>query len=203
MGDQYHAYPVTLAYEVVNTGVNEELLRDEIFCQLIKQTCKNPSMDSCLLGWKLMYLCVSTFWPSDELRPCLLSQLAAHAPPKITQKEFGFNTIPELAYHCYVAMDEASPPAGEPPSMQDIEKITNGTLGAVKSFFALESVQAEGKTEEVGDDLPPADDAPIPPDEDTEPPEEDGADGPPPPGAAGGPALAAKKAAGFRAPGQK
>eukprot|EP00808_Paulinella_micropora_P029785 g80335.t1 len=62
MGDQYHAYPVTLAYEVVNTGVNEELLRDEIFCQLIKQTTKNPSQDSALLGWKLFYLSISTFW---------------------------------------------------------------------------------------------------------------------------------------------
>jgi len=210
MGDQYHAYPVTLAYEVVNTGVNEELLRDEIFCQLIKQTSKNPSIDSCLLGWKLMYLCVSTFWPSDELRPCVLSHLAAHAPSKITQKEFGFNTEAELAYHCYVAMDETSPPAGEPPSMQDIEKITNGTLGAIKSFYA---VQIESKDEEkegpdgATDDLPPGDDAPLPPDaedEGAEPPVDDIADGPPPPDA--GPVVSgftAKKAAGFRAPGQK
>jgi len=150
MGDHYHAYPVTLAYEVVNTGVNEELLRDEIFCQLIKQTTKNPSLDSRLLGWKLLYLCVSTFWPSQELKPILVSHLAAHAPPKINKREFGFNTIPDLAYHCYIALDDKSPPANEPPSMQDIEKITNGTLGAVKSFFSMdddEEGEEEGKGE--------------------------------------------------------
>jgi hypothetical protein len=151
MGDHYHAYPVTLAYEVVNTGVNEELLRDEIFAQLIKQTTKNPSLDSRTLGWKLLYLCVSTFWPSQELRPILVSHLAAHAPPKINKREFGFNTIADLAYHCYIALDDKSPPANEPPSMQDIEKITNGTLGAVKSFFSMDPDEDEEGGEQKGE----------------------------------------------------
>jgi len=107
-------------------------------------------LDSRLLGWKLLYLCVSTFWPSAELKPILISHLAAHAPPKIHQKEFGFNVISDLAYHCYIALDDKSPPAGEPPSMQDIEKITNGTLGAVKSFF---SVEAGDETDEKGEPI--------------------------------------------------
>jgi len=146
MGDRYHMYPITLAYEVVNTGVNEELLRDEIFCQLIKQTTKNPSVDSQTLGWKLLYLCVSTFWPSEELRTILVSHLAAHAPPEINKREFGFNTIADLAYYCYIALHDNSPPVNnEPPSMQDIEKITNGTLGIIKSFFSMDPDEDEGE----------------------------------------------------------
>ena len=43
MGDCFHPYPTTLALEVVKTGRAEPLLRDEIFCELMKQTSSNPS----------------------------------------------------------------------------------------------------------------------------------------------------------------
>jgi len=159
MQDYYHAYPVTLAYEVVNTGVNEEILRDEIFAQLIKQTTKNPNTDSNLLGWKLIYLCVSTFWPSQEFKPILVSHLAENAPVKINKREFGFNHVEDLAYHCYIALDDKTPPVGEAPSMTDIEKITTGTLGSIPSFFSVDAGDekgAHGAPAHVGPPLEPS-----------------------------------------------
>ena len=53
-------------------GVNEPLLRDEIYCQLIKQTTNNPAGESIVLGFKLMYLCMATFPPSKELARYIL-----------------------------------------------------------------------------------------------------------------------------------
>eukprot|EP01084_Bolivina_argentea_P096408 173338_1 len=41
-------------------------LRNEIYCQLAKQTTKNPKLKSQLKGWKLLLICCSFFPPSDE-----------------------------------------------------------------------------------------------------------------------------------------
>eukprot|EP00808_Paulinella_micropora_P029786 g80336.t1 len=106
--------------------------------------------------------------PSDELRPCVISHLAAHAHPRITQKEFGFNSIADLAYHCFKAIDVKTPPILEPPSMSDIEKITNGTLGSVMSYFAGGDDEiAEEPPVPDGDEppLPDGDEPPMPPDD--------------------------------------
>lgn len=43
-----------------------EEIRDEVYCQLCKQTTNNPSVDSLQKGWRLMVICCSIFPPSDE-----------------------------------------------------------------------------------------------------------------------------------------
>merc|ERR1719229_499133 len=52
-----------------------EDIRDEIFCQLCKQTNGNPSVDSLIKGWKLMAICCAVFPPSDEFANYLASYL--------------------------------------------------------------------------------------------------------------------------------
>jgi len=44
----------------------DDTLRDEIYCQLAKQTTKNPKLQSLLKGWKLLLICCSFFPPSSE-----------------------------------------------------------------------------------------------------------------------------------------
>jgi hypothetical protein len=51
---------------ILKKGVAHEELRDEIFCQLCKQTTANPAGESNIKGWELLAFCVSTFYPSQS-----------------------------------------------------------------------------------------------------------------------------------------
>ena len=44
-----------------------EELRDEVFCQVIKQTRGNPNPENAEKGWTLLLLCLSSFVPSQSL----------------------------------------------------------------------------------------------------------------------------------------
>jgi len=50
-------------------------LRDEIFCQLIRQTTNNPKPESQLTGWKLLSVCCTCFPPGKLLYKYLLTYL--------------------------------------------------------------------------------------------------------------------------------
>jgi len=56
-----------------------EELRDEVYCQLVKQLTANPSAESSARGWQLLAACLATFPPSDELAPYLGSHCARSA----------------------------------------------------------------------------------------------------------------------------
>lgn len=47
-------------------------LSDEIYCQIAKQLCGNPSTLSAERGWQLMLFCLATIPPSMELAPFLV-----------------------------------------------------------------------------------------------------------------------------------
>jgi len=52
---------------ILSTGITYPVLRDEIYCQLLKQLSRNPSNVSKERGWRIMRLAISAFPPSDEL----------------------------------------------------------------------------------------------------------------------------------------
>lgn len=150
----YHFYPVTLAYELVHTGAEEPLLRDEIYCQLIKQTtaCEmvTPARINVLeKGLKLWYICLDSFQPSPALCPYVLSHLAAicrsHSPPAVTPNDSTSQNEPstqsghqgqlgifELSLHCLQA-------CFRPPSSKLMSMAAIGKLGENASCFPVHS----------------------------------------------------------------
>ena len=58
---------------LANTVHAPEELRDEVYCQLVKQTRNNPSEENTLRGWQLMAICAGTYPPSQTLERYLMS----------------------------------------------------------------------------------------------------------------------------------
>ncbi|XP_062893430.1 pleckstrin homology domain-containing family H member 3 isoform X1 [Mobula hypostoma] len=68
--------PIPLIQGILQTGLDLELLRDEIYCQLIKQTCNPPRAGDVgdLRNWHLLTCMSITFLPSSSV----LSYLSFH-----------------------------------------------------------------------------------------------------------------------------
>eukprot|EP00301_Raphidiophrys_heterophryoidea_P005200 c12213_g1_i2.p1 GENE.c12213_g1_i2~~c12213_g1_i2.p1 ORF type:complete len:2183 (+),score=510.34 c12213_g1_i2:803-6550(+) len=82
-GDKIYPFPSKLAEDVINKGIEKEDLRDEIYCQLIKQLTHNPNSESASRCWQLLCICSHSFPPSiptrvdavDALYPYLFNTL--------------------------------------------------------------------------------------------------------------------------------
>ncbi|KAM9208827.1 LOW QUALITY PROTEIN: myosin XVB [Dugong dugon] len=71
MGDQSKPRgkdEIVLLYELLKL-CREENLRDEIYCQVIKQVTEHPRPECCAQGWKFLSLLTGCFLPSTTLMP--------------------------------------------------------------------------------------------------------------------------------------
>ncbi|NWR81119.1 MYO15 protein, partial [Centropus unirufus] len=62
---------------ILKLCAEHEVLRDEVYCQVIKQVTNNTSTkpDSCQKGWRLLYILAAYYKCSEVLRPFLLAFL--------------------------------------------------------------------------------------------------------------------------------
>ena len=61
-----------LADYIVQKGLSNPVLRDEILCQLCNQTWKNENLANNERGWQLLTYCLRSFAPSPILFKYLL-----------------------------------------------------------------------------------------------------------------------------------
>jgi myosin heavy subunit len=79
MGDRKSQYPDTLAIEICNICLQQPPLRDEMYCQLMKQLCNNPDPESSRKGWNMMQIFLDTFAPQPEFENVLEMFLREHS----------------------------------------------------------------------------------------------------------------------------
>lgn len=98
MGEKRMSYPTTLAQDILQTGFNNPAMRDEIYCQLIKQLSSNPKPDSVGKGWQLMCMCCSTFAPSPEFQDFLMHYV-------VTKMDTSKGAIVDYAKYCLRSLE--------------------------------------------------------------------------------------------------
>lgn len=89
MGDAHEAskkVPSVLAGEIIGVGIKTAPLRDEILCQLCKQTKLNPEPLSTAAGWRLLALACAAFAPTrgfqEHLSNYFTSSYDSSSPPE-------------------------------------------------------------------------------------------------------------------------
>jgi len=176
MKDIYHAYPTSCGHQVLHTGYYEPKLRDEIYCQLIKQTRSNPSRESELLGWRLMYFSLRAFPPSEDLASIIIEHILDQVPREYRPLDtVSMSTSSDVATHCFKAWYERKT-RRHLPTLEEFSDIC-GKME--KGLYRVE--KAEKKQDEVEEDEKKASTGDAGPEEKDGPDFHGDADFPPPP----------------------
>ncbi|WWC92229.1 uncharacterized protein L201_007183 [Kwoniella dendrophila CBS 6074] len=67
---------------MIQLCVSSSEMRDEVYCQLIKQLTKNPNHDSVVLGFQLFCVQVNAFGPSKNFEPFVKNFLSSNSDEK-------------------------------------------------------------------------------------------------------------------------
>jgi len=133
-------YPNTLnvslhqiAQKLIQKAIDREILRDEIYCQLIKQTSKeNTKPESLYRGWELLLCCVSCFLPSEKLNNYLMAHFVANT------KESTGATVSMRATECIERLERTSlkGPRIFAPSTQELTALCDSNQLATTIYWA-------------------------------------------------------------------
>ncbi|KAG6920068.1 hypothetical protein DXG01_010136 [Tephrocybe rancida] len=108
---------------LLGEGLAHGELRDEIYCQLMKQLTGNPSTESVFKGWQLLCVALITFPPSKNFETYLSSFLQQHT----TQHE---GRVDVMAKYCLRRLSYISKkgPRGKPPTLAEIETASDAAF---------------------------------------------------------------------------
>ncbi|GBG29678.1 Myosin-1 [Hondaea fermentalgiana] len=81
MGDKKASQPDKFVQKVIDFGLANPGLRNEVFVQIIKQLTENPNEYSVEAGYELLSLCAAAFLPSDGFADYLTVWVMDHPPP--------------------------------------------------------------------------------------------------------------------------
>ncbi|KAF9564759.1 hypothetical protein CPC08DRAFT_228969 [Agrocybe pediades] len=108
---------------LIGEGLKHGELRDEIYCQLMKQLTGNPNRDSVFKGWQLFCVLLVSFPPSKNFE----TYLRAFIQSNTTQPE---GRVDIISKHCLLRLTAISKkgPRGKPPSIEEIETASDAAF---------------------------------------------------------------------------
>ncbi|KAI0259211.1 hypothetical protein BC834DRAFT_1018360 [Gloeopeniophorella convolvens] len=108
---------------LLGEGLTHGELRDEIYCQVMKQLTGNPSAESAFRGWQLLCVLLVTFPPSKNFETYLHAFLSQRT--NVTE-----GRVDVIAKHCLkrLAAIAKKGPRGKPPTLAEIETASDAAF---------------------------------------------------------------------------
>jgi len=120
---------------LLSEGLAHGELRDEIYCQLMKQLSGNPNPESVFKGWQMLCVLLIAFPPSKNFEAYLRSFILQ----RISQSE---GRVDIMAKHCLRRLSAISKkgPRGKPPSVAEIETASDAAFNPSTFGESLDAV---------------------------------------------------------------
>lgn len=120
---------------LLGEGLTHGELRDEIYCQLMKQLSGNPNQESVFKGWQMLCVLLIAFPPSKNFETYLRSFILQRIP----QCE---GRVDVMAKHCLRRLSAISKkgPRGKPPSVAEIETASDAAFNPSTFGESLDAV---------------------------------------------------------------
>eukprot|EP00474_Spongospora_subterranea_P004172 CRZ04630.1 hypothetical protein [Spongospora subterranea] len=131
--------PEVFANEICKRGREQVLLRDEIYCQILKQSTKPKNEEIELSAWKLLFICLLSFQPmTEDLGRIVFSHICSRLKlPVIIQRYHTIDTVENVAANCFKALIAMHKSSVKLPALtiQRVQQITLGTTYTIRAFI--------------------------------------------------------------------
>ncbi|KAG7090933.1 hypothetical protein E1B28_010006 [Marasmius oreades] len=108
---------------LLGEGLTHGELRDETYCQVMKQLTKNPNPESIFKGWQLLCVLLITFPPSKNFETYLNSYIQQHT----TQHEGRVDIMAKFCLRRLATISKKGP-RGKPPTIAEIETASDAAF---------------------------------------------------------------------------
>ncbi|KAJ6593642.1 hypothetical protein B0H19DRAFT_1091383 [Mycena capillaripes] len=120
---------------LLGEGISHGELRDEIYCQTMKQLTGNPNPESVFKGWQLLCVLLITFPPSKNFETYLRSFIQQHT----THQE---GRVDVMAKYCVKRLTFIAKkgPRGKPPASAEIETASDAAFNPSTFGESLDAI---------------------------------------------------------------
>ncbi|KXN90136.1 Rho GTPase-activating protein 39 [Leucoagaricus sp. SymC.cos] len=120
---------------LIGEGLAHGELRDEIYCQLMKQLTRNPNPESVFKGWQFLCVLLISFPPSKDFETYLQGFIQQHT----TQQEGRIDVIAKYCLRRLAAIAKKGP-KGKPPTLAEIETASDAAFNPSTFGESLDAI---------------------------------------------------------------
>jgi hypothetical protein len=131
--------PLTIAQTIICYGIREGQLRDEILCQLCKQTSFTPNESYLYKGWELIIMCCLAFPPTQDLESWFRAFLEERTVQGGKETAYAVYCRKKLDLMCQVGC----PSRGRIPTLHELDKIRSAPFCPSPFCISLEEIMQQ------------------------------------------------------------